>query len=78
MNTPAFNQVRNEARALSEPDRAAPAHDMNASPDGPSHLNASEWDAEIPRLLKRIDAGAVQFVDRVELKCIMRQHLASK
>ena len=79
MNSPEFNEVRSEALALSESDREALAHELIASLDGPADLNASdEWDPAIPRRVKRIDAGAVQFVDRVELKCRLRQHLASK
>ena len=79
MKSPEFNEVRSEALALSESDREALAQELIASLDGPADLNASdEWDPAIPRRLKRIDEGTVPFVDRVELKCRMRQHLASK
>ena len=79
MKTPALSDVRSDALALSEADRAALAQELIASLDGPADLNTSdEWDPAIPRRVKRIDAGAIQFVDRVERKCRLRQHLAAK
>ena len=74
MASVALDQLRNKALELSESERAELAHDLVASLDGkPDPEVADQWDREILRRLQQIDDGAVDSVDRAELKRRIRQ-----
>jgi len=62
-----------KALSLPESDRAALAHDLMASLDGPADTGvAKAWDAEILRRLAEIDAGTARLIDREEFSRRMR------
>jgi len=74
-----LEQIRNQALALSESDRAELARDLLKSLDGPPDPDANNaWDAEIERRLKQIDEGTVQPMDREELRRRFRQYSESR
>lgn len=79
MGNGTLEQIRNQALALSESDRAELAHDLLKSLDGPADSDAANaWDAEIERRLKQIDEGIVQPMDREELRRRIRQSSESR
>jgi putative addiction module component (TIGR02574 family) len=74
-----LEQIRNQALALSESDRAELARDLLKSLDGPPDPDANNaWDADIERRLKQIDEGTVQPMDREELRRRFRQYSESR
>jgi putative addiction module component (TIGR02574 family) len=74
MTSTTLDQVRNEALALPEAERAALARDLVASLDGQLDTQAaSDWDVEIKRRLDQVDQGAATTIDRNELTRRMRE-----
>lgn len=79
MSNGTLEQIRTQALALSESDRAELARDLLKSLDGPPDPDANNaWDAEIERRLKQIDEGTVQPMDREELRRRIRQYSESR
>jgi len=74
MASAALDQLREKALELSELERAALAHDLLVSLDGPPDDDASEaWSAEIEHRIAEVDAGSVQLVDAEEVShCTFR------
>jgi putative addiction module component (TIGR02574 family) len=69
MSTSALEKVRAEALNLPEPERAALAHDLVTSLDGPEDPDAEQaWNAEVLRRLAEIDSGAASLIDREEFR----------
>lgn len=72
-----LEKLRSEALRLPEEERAALAHSLVQSLDGPADADAeSAWDAEIRRRLAEIDAGTAELVDREELRRRMRARMS--
>lgn len=68
MASAALEQLREKALELSELDRAALAHDLLVSLDGPPDSDANDaWSTEIERRIAEVDAGSVQLVDAEEV-----------
>jgi len=67
MNSTSFWQALNLALELSAAERAALAHELLASLEGPADPDAAEaWEAEIGRRLEQLDCGGAQTVDAGE------------
>ena len=78
MKNQSFDELKNEALALSEADRAALALELVSSLDGGPDQNVeTEWDAEIRRRLAEIDSGTATLIDRDEFRRRIRQRLAA-
>ncbi len=76
MRSAVLDRVRNEAMELTEVERAALAHDLVASLDGPADANAAPWwNAEVSRRLDEIDAGTATLIDREEFSRRIRRRL---
>lgn len=74
MTHAALKQVRSEALALNETERAELARDLIASLDGIADADAATaWDSEILRRLGQIEDGTAPFVDRTELSRRLRR-----
>lgn len=67
MASPALKQALDIALNLSPIERAALAHDLLASLDGPADVDAAEaWDAEIEQRLNDLESGKAQTIDAEE------------
>jgi putative addiction module component (TIGR02574 family) len=67
MSSRSFKRVLELAIALSTAERAALAHDLLASLDGPADADAAQaWEAEITRRLDELERGQGQTVDADE------------
>jgi putative addiction module component (TIGR02574 family) len=67
MTSTALKQALDLALELPPQDRAALAHDLLASLDGPADANADEaWEAEITRRLDELESGKAHTVDADE------------
>lgn len=67
MTTTALKHALDLALELSPQDRAALAHDLLASLDGPVDANAGEaWEAEIEKRLDGLESGKARTVDADE------------
>jgi putative addiction module component (TIGR02574 family) len=67
MSSRSFKRVLELAIALSTAERAALAHDLLASLDGPADADAAQaWEAEIARRLDELERGQGQTVDADE------------
>lgn len=68
MSTRALEAVRENALALSEPERAELARDLVASLDGPADAGASAaWDIELCRRIDEFGAGKTTLLDPTEV-----------
>lgn len=69
METSTLDKLRSEVLALSEHERADLAYDLVKSLDAPADSDAVlEWEKEISRRLRAIDAGTAKLIERDELK----------
>jgi len=67
MSSPSLKQALDLALELSAAERAALAHDLLASLDGPADADAARaWEAEIARRLEQLEHGGAQTVDADE------------
>jgi putative addiction module component (TIGR02574 family) len=67
MSSASFKEALDLALELSADERAALAHDLLASLDGPADADAAQaWEAEITRRLDELERGQVQTVDADE------------
>jgi putative addiction module component (TIGR02574 family) len=67
MTSAALKHALDLALELPPQDRAALAHDLLASLDGPADANAEEaWEAEITRRLDELESGKAHTVDADE------------
>jgi putative addiction module component (TIGR02574 family) len=67
MTSPALKHALDLALELPEEERAALAHDLLASLDGPPEADAQEaWEAEIAKRLDELESGRVQTVSSEE------------
>ncbi len=67
MTSAALKHALDLALELPDEDRAALAHDLLASLDGPADPDAAEaWDAEIARRLNELESGRVQTIGAEE------------
>jgi putative addiction module component (TIGR02574 family) len=67
MSSTSFKQARDLALDLAADERAALAHDLLASLDGPPDADAARaWEAEIARRLEELERGSAQAVDADE------------
>jgi putative addiction module component (TIGR02574 family) len=68
MTSAALKHALDLALELPAADRAALAHDLLASLDGPPDADAAEvWEAEIAKRLDELESGQVQTVDADEV-----------
>jgi len=68
MGTVQFNELRSEALALTEADRAKLASDLVASLDGPAEDDAAQaWNVEICRRINEIESGSATLLDADEV-----------
>lgn len=75
MATPELKQLRDQARALSEADRAELAHDLLATLDGePDPDAATAWEHEILLRLAEVKQGAAVTLSRKELAERLQRH----
>ena len=69
MDTNTLDKLRSEALTLSERERADLAYELVKSLDEPADSDvATEWDKEIEKRLRAIDAGTAKLIDRSELR----------
>ena len=67
MTSTALKHALDLALELPPQDRAALAHDLLASLDGPADANADEaWEAEVTRRLDELESGKAHTVDADE------------
>jgi putative addiction module component (TIGR02574 family) len=67
MSSTSLKQALDLALELSAAERAALAHDLLASLDGPADADAAEaWEAEIARRLEQVERGGAKTVDADE------------
>jgi putative addiction module component (TIGR02574 family) len=67
MSSRSFKRVLDLAMALSAAERAALAHDLLASLDGPADADAAQaWEAEITRRLDELERGQAKTIDADE------------
>jgi len=67
MSAASFKEALDLALGLSADERAALAHDLLASLDGPADPDAAQaWEAEITRRLDELERGQVQTIDADE------------
>jgi putative addiction module component (TIGR02574 family) len=67
MSSASFKEALDLALELSADERAALAHDLLASLDGPADADAVQaWETEITRRLDELERGQVQTVDADE------------
>ena len=67
MSTPALKRALDLALELPESDRAALAHDLLASLDGPADADAEQaWENEIAKRLDELHSGKAQTIDADE------------
>lgn len=78
MKHQSFEELKDEALALSEADRAALALELVSSLDGkPDPDVETEWNAEIRRRLAEIDNGTAKLIDRDEFRRRIQQRLTA-
>lgn len=59
--------ILNQAKSLSEPDRARLAHDLLATLDGQPDADATTaWEQEVSRRLARVRNGTAKMISREE------------
>lgn len=68
MMTPDLEAILNQAKSLSEPERARLAHDLLATLDGqPDADAATAWEQEVRRRLAEVEGGTANTISREEL-----------
>ncbi|HEX5756875.1 MAG TPA: addiction module protein [Arenimonas sp.] len=76
MSQAALKDLRNQALALDEGERAELAHALLLSLDGePDADAAQQWQQEIERRLADLDAGKVELVDYDSLRTRLRHRI---
>ena len=67
MSSASFKKALDLALELSADERAALAHDLLASQDGPADADAAQaWEAEITRRLDQLEGGRAKTIDADE------------
>jgi len=78
MSSASFKEALDLALELSPVERAALAHDLLASLDGPADADAGQaWETEIKRRLDELEAGQAQAVSADEALRRIDSHLNS-
>ena len=68
MMTPDLEAILNQAKSLSEPERARLAHDLLATLDGqPDADAATAWEQEVRRRLAEVEGGTANTISRDKL-----------
>ena len=68
MMTPDLEAILNQAKSLSEPERARLAHDLLATLDGqPDADAATAWEQEVRRRFSEVEGGTANTISREEL-----------
>lgn len=76
MAAPDLETILNQAKNLSEPDRARLAHDLLATLDGQPDVDAaSAWEQEVKRRLSEVRNGTAKTISREELTERLNNHL---
>ncbi|MBV6415795.1 MAG: hypothetical protein CMLOHMNK_00316 [Steroidobacteraceae bacterium] len=72
-----MERILSEALGLPESERAALAHDLVVSLDGPRDAAAAtEWDREIRHRLGELEAGTAETIDRDEFRRRLEERLS--
>jgi hypothetical protein len=76
MRSTRLQQALDLALELPAADRAALAHELLTSLDGPTDTDAAQaWEAEIALRLEQLERGVAQTINRTELRKLMRERL---
>jgi len=79
MSRKQLESIRSDAMLLSDHERAALAHELVRSLDGPEDQDAAEaWGREIVERLAQLDAGGTEMIDRATFRQHMKKALASR